>query len=172
MLLSLSPFPGTSAPDINKLTVEINRPKPNQLELTYRLAADLDEVALPAASTFGAQDNLWQHTCFELFFRAQDDDAYHEYNFSPSNAWNHYSFTSYRQRDMAAAKVAPAMDFQRLQDTLIATVTVPIDIMGPLELSLTAVMEDNQDNITYWATAHAGEAPDFHHPDSFTIALV
>ena len=39
------------------------------------------------------------------------------------------------------------------------------------DVGLTAVIEDADGGIAYWALAHPGEQPDFHHPASFTLRL-
>ena len=41
-------------------------------------------------------DDLWQHTCFELFIGAKNDAEYYEFNFSPSGEWAAYEFRNYR----------------------------------------------------------------------------
>ena len=37
-------------------------------------------------------DGLWQATCFEMFLKHDDDDAYREWNFAPSGEWAAYDF--------------------------------------------------------------------------------
>lgn len=42
---------------------------------------------------------------------------------------------------------------------------------GPWEASLSAVIEEADGTISYWALAHPSDKPDFHHPDSFVLDL-
>ena len=41
----------------------------------------------------------------------------------------------------------------------------------PLELGLSAVIEDGEGGLSYWALAHTGSKPDFHHRGSFALTL-
>jgi hypothetical protein len=41
----------------------------------------------------------------------------------------------------------------------------------PLEISLTAVIEQVGKGVSYWALAHTGAEPDFHRRDSFRLGL-
>jgi hypothetical protein len=41
----------------------------------------------------------------------------------------------------------------------------------PLEISLTAVIEQVGQGVSYWALAHTGAEPDFHRRDSFRLGL-
>ena len=42
----------------------------------------------------------------------------------------------------------------------------------PLEISLTAVIEQVGQWVSYWALAHTGAEPDFHRRDSFGLRLM
>jgi hypothetical protein len=42
----------------------------------------------------------------------------------------------------------------------------------PLEISLTAVIEQVGQGASYWALAHTGAEPDFHRRDSFWMRLL
>ena len=74
---------------------------------------------------------------------------------------------------MAAADMpAPAIAVERgaSEVELRAEVSgLPDD--GLWRVGLTAVVEDVEGRISYWALAHPGEKPDFHHPDSFVLEL-
>ena len=41
----------------------------------------------------------------------------------------------------------------------------------PLALSFTAVIEDTDGRLSYWALAHAPGKPDFHHAHAFALEL-
>jgi len=40
-----------------------------------------------------------------------------------------------------------------------------------LRLALSAVVEETDGRLSYWAIAHPGERPDFHHRDGFVLPL-
>lgn len=169
---TLYPFPGINCPAEQSLTVIATRPSPTQLQLTYRLQGDTSGIIWPPrAAQPEPTENLWQHTCFEAFIGSADSDAYHEYNFSPSLNWNHYSFSGYRQRIDDAAKNAPQLTITRQADDIFelqAIITLPD--AGDIIAGLTAVIEAADGTLTYWALAHPAAQPDFHHKDGFIAA--
>jgi hypothetical protein len=134
----------------------------------------------PALADNGFADNLWQHTCFEAFIRPTGQSAYREFNFSPSGQWAVYDFSGYRDRvEQPLPQAAPRIVLTRpAADTLHLEVTIPAALLPmlatgepPCQLSLTAMLEDTEGTCSYWATHHAGERPDFHHPEAFTLCL-
>jgi hypothetical protein len=42
-------------------------------------------------------DELWRHTCCELFLAERGRAGYHEFNFAPSTEWAIYRFQAYRE---------------------------------------------------------------------------
>ena len=142
------------------------------LRLRYRITGT---PLLPAPQTPAAADNLWQHTCCELFVANADEDAYCEFNFSPSGLWAAYRFTRYRQPDQDFQPAVAPQTTLRPQansfelDALIARELLPTG--NSLTLGLTAVIEANDGSKTYWALAHSADQPDFHLPASFTLSL-
>ena len=130
-------------------------------------------LVLPEPRAPGRADELWRTTCFELFLRQGGDEAYFEFNLSPSRQWAAYAFDSYRQGmadlDVAAPAVGAAMSGEgrhRLQ----AVVEFP-GMPGPWLAGLAAVIEEADGTKSYWALAHGSDKPDFHHPDSFVLEL-
>ncbi len=172
-MMQLHPFPGTNCHAITAFTVEAARTGSQQLQLTYRLIGDLAALLIPGVSDNPAATAcLWQHTCFELFFRVPDAETYEEYNFSPSLNWDHYQFGAYRQPADHTFKRAPqlaVLSHDAGQLTLQAL--VPLSAEGALDLSLTAIIEDINGDKTYWALAHPADKPDFHAPDSFILQI-
>ena len=75
-------------------------------------------AAPPARREEGRADGLWQMTCLEAFLRADEAEAYREWNFAPSGQWAAYDFTAYRE-GMANADVS-APPYIRLEDKRIA----------------------------------------------------
>jgi hypothetical protein len=124
-----------------------------------------------------AGDRLWQHTCFEIFI-ARRMPSYHELNFSPSREWAAYAFSDYRNGaplagDSLDPHIAVCISANRLE--LEATVRLqrlsPPLVAGKLSFGLSAVIEDAEGRLSYWALRHPPGKPDFHHPQAFALEL-
>lgn len=179
--MSLSCHPETPSSAVKRIEVEVARSGPGSLMLRYGLFGDMAGVRFPEpveAEQAGRADGLWRHTCFEAFIRTTEVEGYLELNFAPWHQWATYRFSGYRA-DMAAASVEPwsmhggkhpdHMDMEILVDP--GTLGRP-DLPIPLwQIGLSAVIEDIDGGISYWALAHAPGKPDFHHPDSFVLTL-
>jgi hypothetical protein len=158
--------------------VELRRTGPDTLELEYVLVGDITRLLIPAESTPRRADKLWQHTCFEAFVAAMETAGYHEYNLSPSTEWAIYRFSAYRE-GMTPVMPArpPRVSLHREADRLTLAVRIDLDSLpelrssGGLRLGLSAIIEDAQHALTYWALAHPSSKPDFHHPDGFALTL-
>jgi hypothetical protein len=153
------------------LEAEAVRSMHGRLGLRYRLRGDLAGVRLPAAGTAERADELWRTTCFEAFV-AGGDGGYVEFNFAPSTRWAAYRFSGRRDGMENADVPVPRITSEKSAEPyeLRAEVAgLPAD--GPWRVGLTAVIEDSQGRTSYWALAHPGEKPDFHHPDSFVLEL-
>lgn len=128
-------------------------------------------IDIPRASDAGRTDGLWRSTCFEVFASLRDG-RYAEFNISPSGEWAAYGFSGYREgmtnlegliRVTSADRTGA--DFEL--DAIISWKDLPfIERLG-----LSAVIEDVDGGISYWALAHPPGKPDFHHPDSFALIL-
>lgn len=144
------------------------------LHLSYRITG-ADALRIPPAAPPAPADSLWQHSCCEAFVTAPDADEYREFNLSPSGRWAAYHFTAYRERDVAwQPPAAPAIAVSRDGDALELAATIPAALLpagATLALSLTVVAEDLSGALSYWAPVHAGDRPDFHRRDSFTLRL-
>lgn len=143
------------------------------LLLRYDLQGDVSRLLMPAPATPGPADGLWQHSCFEAFVGVAADAAYREFNFSPSGQWASYRFSIERQRDRAAEQLqrplAPDIDCQTTPDGLSLLAWLPLSALpAPVagqtwDIGLTAVIETNDHQLSYWALQHPGARPDFHH---------
>jgi len=134
-------------------------------------AGATSRIDTPRISDVGRTDGLWRGTCFEVFALLRDG-SYAEFNISPSGEWAAYGFRDYREGmsnldgPIRVTKVAMAGRDLEL-DALINWTDWPhVDRMG-----LSAVIEDVDGNLSYWALAHPPGKPDFHHPDSFALTL-
>lgn len=78
--------------------VQIEAPNAAGLRLRYRLNGDISQLRIPAPLPPAAADDLWKHSCFELFVTTANAAAYHEFNFSFSAQWAAYAFSDYPMR--------------------------------------------------------------------------
>ena len=151
------------------------------LVLQYRLRGDLAEILLPAPASPARRDELWRHTCFELFVAEPGGDHYVEFNFSPSTEWAAYGFTGYRQgMQPLPLSMAPQVACHASRQAVDVTVTVARPDLGrapsafvqvPHAMALTAVLEFTGGRMSYWSLAHPAGRPDFHHRDGFVATL-
>lgn len=143
------------------------------LNLWFGVSAPMSRFLVPAPSeTPIRRDKLWQSTCFECFLKEEGQEAYTEWNFSPSADWAAYEFQSERE-GMSRAEVAGA-PYIRTEDNLTwwglgATLSIPADLHFTIALS--AVIEERIGHRSFFALHHPTEQPDFHHPDCFTARL-
>ena len=179
--LALMAHPASAVPAHWRVEVQLEL-SADALRLHYRFyAADL---RLPAAVTENAAlraDDLWQHTCAELFVASGDDDAYREFNFSPSGQWAAYDFERYRQRAAALPAIAapriavgarggPGAELTEMT-VLLPLAALPDTAYGPRSVGLTAVLEAADGLLSYWALMHPERTPNFHHRAGFTLPL-
>jgi len=138
----------------------------------YGVGAPMDRFLIPQADEPVRADDLWRTTCFEAFLRRTGDDAYREWNFAPSGSWASYDFSGYRH-SIGDAPVT-AEPYLRTEDNLTwwgLGATIAMEAGVQWELGLSAVLEEADGTKSYWALAHPGEKPDFHHPGCFTARL-
>lgn len=145
------------------------------LAVGFVVAGDLARLRIPLPAPPLRADRLWEHTCFEAFVAPEESDAYREFNFSPSGQWAAYAFRRYRERAPFAPDAAPDITVRRGGERLELDAVLPAallpELRGNLRLGLSAVIEDEEGAVSYWALAHAPGRPDFHHPDAFAITI-
>src|SRR5690606_15924970 len=104
---------------VRSLKVSHRREVDGSLRLDYRVAAELSQLCLPApvvvaGAAAGRADQLWRHTCLEVFVAGRGSQGYREFNFSPSGEWAVYDFSAYRAGMTAPAlRCQPEMRWQR-----------------------------------------------------------
>ena len=167
--VALVPHPSTPSAAVQSLFVHVRR-APGELSLRYILAADLGRLRIGAPRPAARVDGLWRHTCFELFV-ASGGPAYREFNFSPSGEWAAYAFAAYRAGGSPLDCAPPQIHCQRADEALVLEAHTTAVPEGPLQLGLSAVLEDSAGGLSYWALCHAAAKPDFHDRTSFTLAL-
>jgi hypothetical protein len=144
------------------------------LDVRYVLRGELDAVALPAIAAPERIDGLWRHSCFEAFVSAPDG-RYVEFNLAPSTQWAAYRFDGYREGMRPAEVTARCIEVLRAPDRF--ELSAHLDLhgceLGDLDwrVGLTAVVEEADHRLSYWALEHPLGRPDFHTRDCFALEL-
>jgi hypothetical protein len=169
MRRDLIPHPSTPPGPAQAIRVEVER-RGTALALTYALGGDVERIRIPPPGPQQRAEGLWRHTCFEAFLRAPGEEAYFEFNFSPSGEWAAYRFDRYRAGRTELDIPAPSIGGYDGGDLLVRFVSLE-NLPGNrlFRLGLSAVVEDLDGRISYWALAHPAGDPDFHHPDCFGL---
>lgn len=151
--------PSTPAGAVHTVDADLERVE-GGVVATFRVSGDLSRLVLPAPDAPERADDLWKTTCFELFVEGEGA-AYREYNFSPSTRWAAYEFADYRQPSgNAETQVDIACSSNSKQFTL--TAKIGSEVANPARVGLSAVIEESDGVIRYWAAAFAPGKPDFH----------
>ena len=182
MKIALAPYPASSTA---RICVELCS-HTDILEIRYEIWA-AETVLIPALRGAGPQrcDELWRHTCCELFAAPADrlahdvpHDAYLEFNFAPSGDWAAYAFAARRQgmRPHEAAPPRVQVTTQRADergrmDGLCVNVQLSRSVMGQFSRLWPTVVLETASGVSYWALRHPGEHADFHHPENFEAAV-
>ena len=151
--------PATPPGAIHAIDAELARADDGVIA-TFRAIGDVARLVVPVAEAPDRADDLWKTTCFELFVGGEGE-AYREYNFSPSTRWAAYDFARYRElAGHAPGQVEIEMNIHSKQLTLVARVACHIP--NPARIGLSAVIEEADGILRYWAVAFAPGKPDFH----------
>ncbi|MGE0679482.1 MAG: DOMON-like domain-containing protein [Candidatus Binatia bacterium] len=169
--------PTTPIHSVRGIEVQVGWGNSEALSLTFVLTGDLTRVRIPAPQPSHRADNLWRHTCFEAFLRYKGEPAYYEFNFAPSGAWAAYAFRRYRDGASLVQDFDPRLVVRETEERLELDAFIRLDCL-PLahqrtrvQLAFSAVVEDEQGVLSYWALTHPSGKPDFHHPDAFALEL-
>lgn len=147
----------------------------NHCSLWFMLRDPEGNVALSDLSPT-RQDQLWQHTCFELFFSGKGEERYWEMNMSPSGAWNMYSFSSYRAGMCREEKVhtLPSSVY-KTNNSILLHCYFDIDSIvgteGALDVGVSSVLALKNGDINYLALTHKKDKPDFHDREAFLLHI-
>jgi hypothetical protein len=159
----------------------LEAPPAAQLQLNYRLEWPAhDAAAAVQLPEFKAapqrRDQLWAHTCLELFIAIQGEKRYWEVNMAPSGDWAVYRLDDYRQGLRPEPQLA-ALPFQLhhqlglLELQLHWNLPAELAAAAELELGASAVIEHLDGEISYWALNHPAPQADFHHRQSFALRV-
>ena len=168
---TLRAHPATRAPPPLALEARVEV-EGSELTCRYALSGALEQLRLPRPAT-GRTDELWRHTCCELFL-AGEGEAYYEFNFAPGGAWAAYDFTAYRA-GRSEAPVTPRVRTQRAPAGLVLEAQLDLAALTALarepllRIGVSAVLESESGELSYWALAHAKARPDFHDPGTFVL---
>jgi len=180
----LVPFSPDASPTL-LASAEFVWEEQNTLELSFSLRPPQSGQQLPKLEFMDASpgsslrsgqrlDGLWEHTCFEAFFAQPNQDRYWELNVSPTGDWNLYRFESYRTDGVHEQTPKPLIHWQSSTRDCRCTIVLSLDpwwtpVQLP-ELAISMVLEDSDNNLSYWALSHHGNEPDFHDRRAFLCA--
>jgi len=95
--VALACHPSSPSSAVRGLTASARIGGAGKLAVRFVLDAEMAQVVLPPLRPSVRTDELWRHTCFEVFVGLPDSEAYCELNFSPSTEWAMYGFVAYRR---------------------------------------------------------------------------
>jgi len=167
---------GTAATSID---VEVTPLPSGTVELRYHVSGIISDLRIPPQAVANRTDALWRHTCFEAFIRAPQSAAYYELNFSPSTEWAAYRFSGYRDGMKIAQDIGPprtklasnSAEFELQTSFELGQLLPDLPSNAKRHLGLSAVVEQANGDMSYWALVHPPGKPDFHHPDCFAHTL-
>ena len=130
---------------------------------------DVTRLVLPRPAARERTDDLWRTTCFELFV-AGEGESYWEFNLSPSGAWAAYQFDRHRE-GRRAADAAVEIEISSNEKTFSLKAEILPEFPDPVHVGLTAVIEEADRLLRYWATSFAPGEPDFHAAATRSLLL-
>lgn len=173
--LTLDRHPQTTSQAVRGIEVVVSEAARGSLTLVFALEGDLSGLSIPEPRASRRAGGLWWHTCFEVFVMAGEGPGYREFHFSPSGEWAVYAFRGYREGGELEVELDPGIVVRRIGDRLELDAKISPDFLPPgrsLRLGLSAVLEDADGVLSYWALRHPPGKPDFHHTVAFATQLV
>lgn len=155
---------------------------PAKVAISYSVQGPEPLLLPPVAEVPQFKKDLWQHTCFEFFVRPSSMKNYLEFNFSPSGNWAVFAFSSYRTAlesfdptgMVVGVQQTPSAKGVHVEATIDRTALnqhFQQDKIWEFRCSVTAVLENRDQKLTYWALTHGKIKPDFHLPETFILPL-
>jgi len=178
--VTLACHPETPTEAVRGISARVSRAAEGSLAVTYVVEGELDRLRVPSPRAPRIAGRLWEHTCCEIFVACKGLPGYHEFNLSPSGEWAEYAFDGYRiprVGESAAAAPAPQVAVRGAPGRLELDAVIRLDRLSAqhpgaeLSLGLSAVIEDSDGALSYWALRHPPGKPDFHHPEAFVLDL-
>jgi len=176
--VALTCHPSSPTEAVRAVTATARIAGAGKLAVRFHVEADMSRIVLPPLTRAQRRDELWRHTCFEIFAAVPDGEAYVELNFSPSSEWAMYGFVGYR-RGMATIEVRrpPRVAVRPMARGLsLEAVTYLEELPAPapgstLRAGLAAIIEETGGHLSYWALTHPAALPDFHHRLGFALQV-
>jgi len=144
------------------------------LQFQFRVTGQIAALKIPAAQCSDRTDELWRHTCAEVFLTLPNHGHYCEYNFSPSSQWAAYEFTEYREGMRAKPCDPPTISVRvdAIELILDVNILLPSEFdLRQIQLGASMVIEDCNQRCCYWALQHDTDKPDFHRRENWVSLL-
>lgn len=174
----LQPHPSSKNGAIDGIAINVSRADHGRLIFDYMIEGEVSALVFPPTAITARADQLWRTSCCEAFVKPVSQDAYVEFNFSPSSRWAAYRFADYRDgMRSVATNNPPQIEFAADEDRAALRADVDLSAMATslaeaaLEVAVSAVIEERGGAKSFWALAHPPGKPDFHHADSFALRL-
>lgn len=172
-LFTLACHPETPCAAIERIEARLDHGARGGWSIQFRMTGDARRILAPLrapGSSPERRDELWRHTCCELFVRDTTGSGYREYNFAPGGDWAAYGFSDYRARRVSLETPPPRIVLERSPAALTVSVTLGETPFAAPEAGVRvgiACVVETTTGLSYWALAHAPGRPDFHHERSF-----
>jgi hypothetical protein len=158
------------------------------LIIKYELLGEVDKILYPNQTDRSQRaEGLWDNTCFELFVKPIKSENYLEFNFSPSNQWNCYHFSTYRTDmtkylkedqinmnvDIQENSISLEVEINTMDDTFLENFNEDKIFYQANLSSLIVFNEEGTDfkKKYHYAYTHNDVFPDFHNHEKFSIFL-
>ena len=156
---------------VREIVVSGARGEGGLITLRYTVIGDIGGIHIPEPTEPERRNGLWKTTCFELFTQDVGQQAYREYNFSPSGAWAAYSFSAYRQGMSDVDIWAPRIAITADEESLVVDVTFVSPRLAPQHVGAYAIIEEEGGAQSFWALRHPPGKPDFHNEFGFSYLI-
>jgi hypothetical protein len=171
----LACHPETPSQRVSTIQARLSRLHDGGIVVTYSLEGQISRLCIPERSAPSRVDGLWQHTCFEAFISVEAAPKYYEFNFAPSGQWAAYAFQRYREGGPLPQALDPQITVRTSTDCFELDALICGESLSALPmnsrwlLGLSAVIEENDSVVSYWALKHPPGPPDFHHVSGFVL---
>lgn len=173
--------PDAQLPEIDGIITRSN----STLLIEYLITDPVNSIIWPVTkpdTLATRRDELWQHTCFEVFVRprsrpdTQQQQNYWEFNFSPTADWNSYRFAAYRSQMEIEEGIQTISSSLTRPDQQRTRLSIEVPLTDALQstdwsVGICAVIEDKSHALHYYALTHCAKQPDFHSSDSYILTL-
>lgn len=128
----------------------------------FRFEGDITKIKVPEPAPSERTDDLWQTSCFEIFWQPIGGTWYREFNLSPSTRWAAYDFDAFREGMRDAPVDAISVSCSHTDSELILKASIAAELPDPAQVALNGIVEDKAGNMQFWALAFPPGKPEFH----------